>query len=225
MRAITSTWWWTTAGTGVLCGLATFWSPSADGAGLELRSQLPEVMRGAHLARAADMFAASPLDGICAAVLQPTPEIAYVRVLHGRTACLPENGRGGNPMVHVGGGKPAAGQPFVVEWSTVACATPAPMPFRPAALLVGLTPAAAPLDLTPSGSPGCTLLVEPEFLLVPGTSAADVLWQQGGTVRLDWTPPAGLVGSTFFVQLIVLEADANAAGLLVSPGLEVHVGS
>lgn len=187
--------------------------------------RLPAAMRGAQVTCAVELFAAGPLEDLRAAVFGPVHEIAHARVLHGPTACQPENGRGGNPMVHLGGGRPRAGLPFVVEWSTVACATPAPMPFRPAALLVGLTPAAAPVALAASGSPGCVLLVTPEYLLVPGTSAADILWQQGGTVRLEWTPPAGLVGSTFFAQLIVFEAGANAAGLLVSPGLAVHVGS
>jgi hypothetical protein len=72
-----------------------------------------------------------------------------------------------------------------------------------------------PLDLSPHGAPGCTLLVSP--LLFLGTTA-----DGGGTASLNFqVPPDGALRDVrFFAQWFVQDSAANALGWLTSPGLE-----
>lgn len=75
-----------------------------------------------------------------------------------------------------------------------------------------------PLDLTGLGASGCSLLASPDTLFALPTTAS-------GTATLRFSVPnsASLVGLTIYDQFLVLDATANAAGLVTSNGGEFTV--
>jgi hypothetical protein len=81
----------------------------------------------------------------------------------------------------------------------------------------GSTP--LPLDLKPLGASGCRLLVSADLVLLMSKS--------GGTASFTATIPnaSNLVGLTFFEQGYVLDAGANALGLVVSNGGAIKLGA
>jgi hypothetical protein len=76
-----------------------------------------------------------------------------------------------------------------------------------------------PMDLTPLGMTGCSLLASGQVLLVPR--------RLGPTWVLDLPIPddAGLLGAPFFNQAFVLDPPANRAGLSASNGGEGRIGA
>jgi len=150
------------------------------------------------------------------------------RVVH-RTAC-----RSGfpNPLVWpdryaAAPGRPrppAAGEPLRVEWTTEG--TVPPFPASPVFLLVSLGDTGS-IELGPgTGLAGCSLHVSPNPRNLFAFAPASVPWltQVGGVVRLTWTPPAVFAGVEVNMQAVVYAPEANAAGWLLSPGLELWVG-
>lgn len=73
-----------------------------------------------------------------------------------------------------------------------------------------------PLDLTPIGMTGCSLLVSGDLLFPVPNILGLGLW----TVKL----PIDLAGKTFYNQGIVFDAKANALGLILSNGGQANVG-
>lgn len=153
------------------------------------------------------------------------PPLTYgrARMIHAPTPCdVPTFSEGGPGAPYfVADGVPQVGQPFRVGWTTKPT-TPGESPAWPAMLLVsfGLS---APLPLASIGAPGCHLLVQPDYIMMP--RAGSILTQFGGCINLDWTPRGGLAGFTFYAQLLVSAPGVNTGGFLVSPALHVEVGS
>jgi len=96
---------------------------------------------------------------------------------------------------------------------------------KPAFLFIGLSKRhvfgfpVLPIDLGPSGAPGCSLLVEPRALLATATDGQ-------GQARMP-TPIPGdprLLGMVAFGQWGILEPSANALGVVVSDGAAAKIG-
>jgi len=145
------------------------------------------------------------------------------RMMHAPTPCdVPTFSVGGPGAPYfVTSGIPRAGVPFQVDWTTKPTG-PGALPTWPALLLISLNPS-VPVPLDVVGGPGCHLMVEPDYIMVP--KPGSILTQNGGCVRLDWTPNHGLVGAEFYAQLLVNSPGINAGGFLVSPALHVQIGS
>jgi hypothetical protein len=75
-----------------------------------------------------------------------------------------------------------------------------------------------PLDLSPFGLPGCSLRVAPTVVLAVLGSGTVVDW----TLQVPNT--AALAGVRAFAQVFVLDAPANAAGVVVSNAGEFVLG-
>ena len=156
----------------------------------------------------------------------PVSTAGWSRVVHGPTACV---GIGTNPEVLVDPPRePRAGQPWRVHWSTRSGTTA--MPVEATVLLVSLLPTVQQVDLGPYGALGCWLLVNRDYALTPtwqlvSPGPNDPFFQQGGEIFWVQVLPASFAGITLRCQLVVRAIGANAAGYLLSPMLEVHVGS
>jgi hypothetical protein len=158
-------------------------------------------------------------------IASPPPAFTHgrARMIHAPTPCDVSSFATGGPGApyFVTDGVPRAGMPFRVDWTTKPT-SPGEPPAFPAMLLVSFQiQAPTPMDVV--GAPGCHLMVEPEFIMVP--HAGSILTQSGGRVRLDWTPHASVIGQEFYSQLLVTVPGGNAGGFLVSPALHVVVGS
>ncbi len=125
----------------------------------------------------------------------------------------------GGPVVHATVAHPIAGKPFTFDWSVETLLPVAPVQV---ALLVSTRPLQAPVALGPA-APGCLLWVHPDYVLVPGTLLTYT--PATGLVRLAWTPPAELIGATFYTQLVVARPGANSLGHLLSAPVAFSVGS
>lgn len=160
-----------------------------------------------------------------AAIATPPPPFQYgrSRMIHAPTPCdVPTFSMGGPGAPYfLTSGIPRANVPFQVSWS-MKPTIPGSLPAWPALLLVSLDPS-APVPLAVAGAPGCHLMVQPDYIMVP--HAGSILTESDGCVRLDWTPNAGLIGIEFYAQLLVSAPGVNAGGFLVSPALHVQVGS
>ena len=124
--------------------------------------------------------------------------------------------RGGLPLVARIKGLPVAGRPWTVAWTT---RTSAPLPRVPVALLVSsrrVAPALLP------NTNGAWLQVLPSFVVTPQSGGA--LTQDGGTIRLDMTWPAGAVGTEWFMQLLVQDRRVPG-GVTVTPAVAITVGN
>ncbi|HEB54028.1 MAG TPA: hypothetical protein ENI87_12305 [bacterium] len=159
---------------------------------------------------------------VAASAPPPPPAYGRARMIHAPTPCdVPTFAPGGPGAPYfVADGLPQEGQPFRVEWTTKPT-SPGALPAWPAVLLVSFE-LATPLPLDTVGAPGCWLMVEPDYIMVP--QYGSILTQAGGSVRLDWTPNQSLVGSEFYAQLLCAASGVNAGGFLVSPALHVVVG-
>lgn len=147
-----------------------------------------------------------------------TPQVVgRARVVYPRTACWSPTG---NPLVRVRTAQPKAGAVVAVDWSTVPTTPPA-APGYVCALFVSLAPS-EPLALGPWGAPGCWLLVPPQFVVLPQPGS----WftQEGGELRLRWTPEPWTVGRLWRLQLLV-DAPGAPSGRLLSPAVELVVGN
>jgi hypothetical protein len=128
-------------------------------------------------------------------------------------------GAGCGPVIGPAGGQPQIGN-LAFGW-TVANAPGS----APAWLALGLSHAllfgapVLPLDLGPSGAPGCFLRAEP-LVLIPGAT------QPNGTATIGTPIPLAqpLVGVTVFGQWLVLSPPANPLGVLLSDGGAARIG-
>jgi hypothetical protein len=158
-------------------------------------------------------------------IASPPPPFQHgrSRMIHAPTPCdVPTFSVGGPGAPYfVTSGLPRANVPFRVDW-TMKPTAPGNQPVWPALLLVSLD-RSAPVPLDVAGGPGCHLMVQPDYIMVP--NAGSILTQSGGCVRLDWTPNGGLIGTDFYAQLLVSAPGINAGGFLVSPALHVQIGS
>jgi len=96
---------------------------------------------------------------------------------------------------------------------------------RPAFLFIGLSRRhffglpILPLDLGPSGAPGCSLLVEPRIAFPTSTDG-----QGQARVQTPITGDPRLLGMVAFGQWAVLEPRANQLGVVVSDGAAAKIG-
>lgn len=162
------------------------------------------------------------------ALLQPRTAAATTNDTHAGFRILGSNCHSqipgqGNPLVHCYK-RPIAGQPLEIAWTVNP--TPPYETNRPAWLLVWFDEA-NPTDLTTFGYDNCTLWgpLNPKRMHALLPAAGSILTQQGGTVRLNWTPPGAWVGKRTFCQLAVASPGANAKGWLLSPALQLQIGS
>jgi hypothetical protein len=77
-----------------------------------------------------------------------------------------------------------------------------------------------PLDLTPAGAPGCTLLVSATGIQTVGTTAGGL-----GLATLVIPGDPSLVGTRFYNQFAVLDPAANALQLAFSNGGAALIGN
>lgn len=131
------------------------------------------------------------------------------------TAC---GGVTGDPWIRLGGGtQPVLGQSFEIEVENLP-ATSAPVLFYSLQNQAWLgQPLPIPLDGL--GAPGCSIYLPPvEFVPVPNS---------GG--RIDMTVPVtddpSLVGFEYFIQVLVPDPTANAAGAAISNLARIQLGS
>lgn len=121
---------------------------------------------------------------------------------------------GGLPIV-VPPGRPIAGGPFTLAWTT---RPSAPFPDVPVALFVSFREpgGAHPIPHARGGM----LQVPPDMVFKPG----EVSWltQSGGTVRADLTFSGPHVGTSLWCQLVVKHP---VAGVLTSPVVALTVGN
>ena len=78
-----------------------------------------------------------------------------------------------------------------------------------------------PFDLGGFGAPGCAVLAEPE--IVEGIGASDAAGERRFTIRIP--DDLALVGATFYHQVLGLAPGANPAGLIVSNGGALTIGT
>jgi hypothetical protein len=147
-----------------------------------------------------------------------------IRVLHGTTSCQATGGV--NPSVKPVWREPRANAPIDVTWSTRSCPTP-PAPDEAAWLLVSLRPLEVPLNLSMWNAPGCSLLVNPDYLMMPSTSPNSLLQRHVGTgmFTMHWIPDPGFVGHRVWAQLLVYAPGQTPGNYLLSPAIEVLIGS
>ena len=180
------------------------------------RTQVVAAPVGAH---AAEVAAAATTGAPTAA--PPSPVWGRARMLHPKSHChVPPFAPGGPgiPYFEVGG-LPRVDEFFLVQWSTKPTVPSSP-PAWPAALLVSPVLLDTPLDAF--GAPGCHLQLRPDMLLLPGSN---VMLQSGGLTFFGWVPPASQLGLHFYAQLLVAAPGVNAAGLVVSPALQIEIGN
>lgn len=212
---------------GLLCALAAFLiaaSACRSGSGSLPEIALPAPLQAA--ARADDlrpMLTAPTLRGLLSAIDAAPATTGAVRLLTGPTSCRPAGGVLPYPVLPRQ--IPRVGQEVAITWTTRACTIPPPPP-DPCWIVASFRPA-APVDFGPFGSPGCWLLVQPDQLVaVPATRpAGGMLWRDGGTVFFRWTPAPRDAGTSLLLQMIVLAPGETRSGWMVSPAVEVIVGS
>lgn len=178
----------------------------------------PETAPRALIAKASDQdnpFAVSPVERVLGAVLDgPEPEVfAHVTVRHPKTACKV---MGGGSIVQFSG-RPLVGRPWKATWSTRPTTPPDQPDYTLVALLVSNHRVeGAPI---PNGG-GCWLLVRPDHVIAPGP----ILRERGGTYTLSMTWPRELLGTQWFMQLLLDDARVGSH-VTTSPMLELTVGN
>jgi hypothetical protein len=88
-------------------------------------------------------------------------------------------------------------------------------------------PSHPPRPFAPFGTPGCWLLVELDSVVAVQTTRdpGGIVWRDGGHVLFRWTPTPADVGTELRMQLVVAAPGENEAGWLISPAVEIVVGS
>ena len=124
--------------------------------------------------------------------------------------------RGGLPIVADIRGRPVAGKPWSIGWTT---RPSGPLPRVPVALIVSARRSEP--GLLPNTN-GAWLQVIPQFVITP--QPGGFLTQDGGNVRLDMTWPAGAVGTEWFLQLLVQDRRVPG-GVTVTPAVAITVGN
>lgn len=176
------------------------------------RLETEEVLGGGAMQR----VLSSLMDG------GPAPTVyGNVREIRARTICQPAV-PASNP-VPGSYNRPVVGQEFVLKWH-VEVLNPRP---RAVSLLCSTQPPPAPAPLDAYGAPGCVLLVQPDFVLVPQQATSGLLTYSptSGVVTLRWTPPVHMLGQRLTAQILVAVPGANQAGHLLGPAVEIIVGN
>ncbi|MEO6596456.1 MAG: hypothetical protein ABIP94_17025 [Planctomycetota bacterium] len=178
------------------------------------------VPASARLVEPEQFFRSTPVARAIAALFSE-PVRGNMRIVHGPTSCTPAGGV--NPGIRPMWSEPRVGQQLRITWTTRACPFPAP-PDDLALLILSLSPYASPVLLAPAG---CSLLINPEYVMLPSYSPNAMLRREAGRgiIMLDWTPDSGWVGRSLWSQLLVFAPNENAAGYLMSPALELVIGS
>lgn len=114
---------------------------------------------------------------------------------------------------------PVVGKPFTVTW---AIEWMQPRTTRLVAVLTSTRPLAAPVSLGPSG---CWLMVHPDFVMVPQANTMLTYTGPAGALTMSLVPPAALNGTTFYMQALVAIPGVNDLGHVLSPRLEVEIGT
>jgi hypothetical protein len=119
-------------------------------------------------------------------------------------------------LAAVPGSRPWLGDQFRIEAQDV------PSGAIPVALAFGASRTrfgsfALPLDLSPFGMPGCALHASFDFV------ATAIARQGSATFSIPLQAPA-MPGTTVFQQALVLDPDANPAGVTLSDAAELRVG-
>ncbi len=114
---------------------------------------------------------------------------------------------------------PVVGKPFMATW---AIEWMPPRVTRLVAVLASTRALTTPVSLGPSG---CWLMVHPDFVMVP--QAGSMLTYNGpaGALTMTLVPPAALAGTTFYLQALVAIPGVNDLGHVLSPRLEVEIGT
>lgn len=172
----------------------------------------PPLLTGVNWRSIADL----PPPALRAATLTSTAVTGVAVVHQPKTTCQVA---GGGPVV-LPVGRPIAGQPFRVQWSTKPTVPPEP-PARDTWLLWSQRPA-TPAKLDQWGYSDCWLMVNPDNAMAP--QPGTILTREGGRTFLDWTPPIWSAGQQLWLQLILVEPNAPGRFVL-SPALELVVGS
>ena len=169
------------------------------------------------------MLATPSLLGVVAALGLAQPMVGTVRLVTGESSCQCAGGTLPYPVLPRE--IPRAGREVQITWATRACPIPDP-PAAPCWLVASFNPP-HPVPFGAYGTPGCWLLTEPDQLVaVPTTRApAGLCWREGGHVFFRWTPGASDVGTRLVMQLVVAAPGENRAGWLISPAVELIVGS
>lgn len=162
------------------------------------------------------------LTTLLAKAASPSGIRGLVRMMPQRSSCRSRDGV--LPYAYYRGGEPRVGKMLAIDWVSRACE---PFPAEPMALLISLAPA-SPLDLSLFGHQGCWLLcglTRPgtDFMVTPGPGSI-LTTDKPGRMSLRWTPGHEWTGATIYTQAIVM-TQAGYNGWLVSPGLEIIVGS
>ena len=158
--------------------------------------------------------------GLLAAVV-PVPIVGTVRLLPAPAACRPAHGV--NPLPVLPREIPVVGREVAITWATRAGGIPQP-PDVPCWLIASFS-GPEPVDFSSFGAPGCWVLPKPEQVVAVPHAATGTVRQDGGHVLFRWTPPAWATGTQIMLQLVVAAPGENRVGLLVSPAVEIIVGS
>lgn len=122
---------------------------------------------------------------------------------------------GGLPIVSRIIGRPIAGEPFTIAWTT----RPSPPLVDANVVLLASQRKADPAVL--DGASGGMLMVHPDLIIAPQASSLFTLQQ--GVARFDVMFPPAAVGSHWFVQAVVADARVDA-GVTFAPVVELTVG-
>jgi len=182
----------------------------------------PESLRAGLASTLLDDLSAPNAMGLLDSIGVLAPTTGLVRMLHGDTSCQPAHGV--NPYVHLPRNVPTVGEQFIILFTTRHGGNG---PNDPAWLLCSHRPIDAAVPFGPYGMPGCQILVQPDSTLycAPGNWRNGMLSRERGEIRFTWTPAAWAAGTPLFMQLLVAAPGENRGGFLVSPGVEIVVGS
>lgn len=169
------------------------------------------------------MLSTPSLQGVAAVLGLAQSSAGTVRLITGPTAC---QSRGGTlPYPVIPAQVPTVGREIQVTWATRAC--PIPPPPSAACWIVASFRPIHPVSFAAFGTPGCWLLVELDSVVAVQTTRdpGGIVWRDGGHVLFRWTPTPADVGTELRMQLVVAAPGENEAGWLISPAVEIVVGS
>lgn len=177
-----------------------------------------------------DALTARPA-GVLAASLDGVPGVVGLqRVWHAATGCFDRSDANGDGLVDGIGSImawpttrfPRAGERCDTAWTIGALPPHVELPV----LLLFSFERGPGIDLTSFGWQGCVygLPTEPGRVFAMAPDGA-LLEQQGGVVRLSWTPAGWQVGRRVYLQLVAWRPGANKAGQLLSPMVDILVGN
>lgn len=154
---------------------------------------------------------------LMASIAAPTNVRGVIRYRDQKSLCVTDESA--LPFVWPRWKEPRAGQLLEIDWTTRAAR---PLPDELLILAVSFRNT-APVELSPWGHFGCWMAQSPDYLVAPGPGSI-ITKDEPGRVSLRWVPGDEWIGVSIYVQGLVM-TDAGPAGWLVTPGLEIIVGS